>query len=78
MPRVGDDPVAEPRGRRSIIISGRRDRPSSSVRPEPDSAKTSGAGPERVALLMIDVAGSALAPMDKEEGCASRACLMTP
>ena len=36
-----------------------------------NSAKTSGRRPERVALLMIDVAGSALAPMDKEEGRAS-------
>ena len=39
MPRVFDDPVAEPRGAaggrsNNIIISVRRDRPSSSVRPD--------------------------------------------
>ena len=39
--------------------------------PRTDSAKTSGRRPERVALLMIDVAASALAPMDKEEGRAT-------
>jgi hypothetical protein len=44
----GDDPVAEPRcaagGRSSnIIISVRPERPSSIVRPQPDSAKTESA-----------------------------------
>ena len=43
----GGDPVAEPRGRRSIIISGRRDRPSSIVRPQPNFAKTESA-PNRI------------------------------
>ncbi len=41
MPRVGDDPVA--RGecrRRGGRMIDRPERPSSSVRPEPDSAKT--------------------------------------
>jgi hypothetical protein len=38
---LGDDPVAEPRGaagsRSNIIISVRRERPSSIVRPQPES-----------------------------------------
>ena len=45
MPRVGDDPVAEPRGAAggrssNIIISVRRERPSSIVRPQPESCPT--------------------------------------